>query len=388
MKLRHVAIFSLLLSILGLAPAHAAEARVVTGVSAYYRVDLGYMVGWKLPADTKGISTYTVTANPGGKTCLTGGTSAVCTFTTSALGYTNTYTFTVVANSSSGTGPVSGVSNAIKAASIPYAPLVALGKATSDTTVDVEWVPDQNDGGSPMYGYTITWWPSSTSGDPISSQQRQLIATTTKATLTGLTPSTMYIINVASCNAYGCNSADKWIYVSTTGVAGLSKIKPPVIISGGSASTTCWNAIWDAGNAASTGSTFTRSTTKCPGVTLDPALYPKIDPNAINAKIGPLATKFAQSASFFGFSKTYSMKEWAASGGNNWYAYFSASSKSVTLGFTTAYTVVSTTPTVCTVADRWVKFLAPGECVLNGSVAGNDIWLPSPVAVGRFTIIP
>jgi hypothetical protein len=82
------------------------------------------------------------------------------------------------------------------------------------------------------------------------------------------------------------------------------------------------------------------------------------------------------------------MKEWAASGGNNWYAYFSASSKSVTLGFTTAYTVVSITPTVCTVADCWVKFLAPGECVLNGSVAGNDIWLPSPVAVGRFTIIP
>ena len=388
MKLRHVLSFTLFLSVLGLAPAHAAETRVVSGVSAYYRVDLGYLVGWTLPADTKGITTYTVTANPGGKTCLAGGNSVKCAFTNTALGFTNTYTFTVVANTAAGDGPVSAPSNAIKAASIPYAPLTALAKATSDTSVDVEWVPNQNDGGSPMYGYTITWWPSSASGDPIGNEQKQIVATTTRASLTGLKPSTMYIINVASCNAYGCNSADRWVYVSTTGTAGLSKIKPPVVISGGSATTTCWNAIWDAGTAASTGSTFTRSTTKCPGITLDPALYPKIDPTAINSKMAPLATKFAQSASFMGFSKTYSMKEWAATGGNNWYAYFSASSKSVTLGFTTPYTVISITPTVCTVADRWVKFLAPGECILNGSVAGNDIWLPSPVAVGRFTIIP
>ncbi|MBU6314648.1 MAG: hypothetical protein KJS70_06455, partial [Actinomycetales bacterium] len=90
MKLRHVLSFTLFLSLLGLAPAHAAETRVVSGVSAYYRVDLGYLVGWTLPADTKGITTYTVTANPGGKTCLAGGNSVKCAFTNTALGFTNT----------------------------------------------------------------------------------------------------------------------------------------------------------------------------------------------------------------------------------------------------------------------------------------------------------
>jgi Fibronectin type III domain len=388
MKLRLIALISLLASFIAIAPANAAEGRVVTGVSAYYRVDLGYMVGWTLPSDTKGITSYTVTASPGGKTCSAGANAVKCIFSTSVLGFSNTYTFSVVANSASGAGPVSAASNSVKHASIPYAPLSALARATSDTSVDVQWVPDSNDGGAPLYGYTITWWPSSNSGDPISAEQRQVVVTNTKTTLSNLKPSTLYIVNVASCNAYGCNSADRWTYVSTTGPAGVSTIRPPKVVSGGSASTTCWNAVWDAGTAASTGSTFSRSTTKCPGITIDPALYPKVDPTATKLMTGPLATKFAQSVSFGGFSKTYSMKEWAATGGNNWYAYFSASSKSVTLGFTTDYTVTSTTPTVCTVSDRWVKFVAPGECVLNGSVAGNEIWLPSPVATARFTIVP
>ena len=56
MKLRLVLALTLIASVLGFAPAQAAETRVVTGVSAYVRVDLGYLVGWTLPADTKGIT--------------------------------------------------------------------------------------------------------------------------------------------------------------------------------------------------------------------------------------------------------------------------------------------------------------------------------------------
>jgi hypothetical protein len=33
-------------------------------------------------------------------------------------------------------------------------------------------------------------------------------------------------------------------------------------------------------------------------------------------------------------------------------------------------------------------FLAVGECMLSGSVAGNDMWLQSNVATSKFTIIP
>ena len=52
-----------------------------------------------LPADTKGIKGYTVTASPGGVTCVAnGGLTNKCVFPIAKLGFVNTYTFTVVAN--------------------------------------------------------------------------------------------------------------------------------------------------------------------------------------------------------------------------------------------------------------------------------------------------
>lgn len=387
MKLRLIAVIALFASTLGFAPAQAAESRVVTGVSAFVRVDLGYMVGWTLPADTKGITGYTVSSNTGVKCNANGGLTNKCVFPIASLGYVNTYTFTVVANTAAGSGPVSAASNAVKYASIPYAPQIPLAKITSDTSMDIAWVPDPNDGGAPLYGYKVNVWTSNANGDPTIAVFAA-IALKTNISVTGLAPSTLYVINVASCNAYGCNSADKWAYISTTGPTGLSKLRPPRVISGGSATTTCWNAVLDGGNAASTGATFTKSTTACAATVVDPAKYPKIDPTATQMVSAPLATKFAQSVSFGGWSKTYSMKEWAATGGNNWFAYFFASSKTPTLGFTIEPVITSATPAVCRIDGRWVKFVAPGECVLNGSVGGDYVWLPSGVATSKFTIIP
>ena len=383
------ALVVLALGLVNLTPAQAAETRVVTGVSAYYRVDLGYMVGWTLPADTSKITGYTVTANPGGKTCIASNASNVkCVFSNTDLGYTNTYTFTVVANTAVGNGPASAPSNPIKAASIPTAPQIPLVKVISDTQIDIAWVPSPSDGGAPLYGYRVWVWPSSPGGDPISAEAINQLVTKPNTSVKGLKPSTMYIVNVASCNAYGCNSADAWTYVSTTGPAGLSKIKPPTVISGGNASTTCWDRVLDAGNASSTGVTVTKSATKCTAPYVDPATYPKVDPSAINAVIGELPTKFAQSVSFYGFSAKYSMAEWAKTGGNTWFAYFYATSKSVTLGFTIPPVIASTTPAVCKVDGQWIKFLAPGTCTVTGSVGGNNIWKPSGVATTSFQIVP
>jgi hypothetical protein len=382
------AFLALVASATGCSIAQAAEVRVVTGVSAFVRADLGYMVGWTLPSDTKGITGYTVKADPGGVICVANGASAnKCVFPITKLGYTGTYTFTVVANAAAESGPASAPSNAVKYASIPYAPQIPLAKITSDTSMDIAWIPDPNDGGAPLYGYKVNVWTSNANGDPTVAVFTG-IATKTNVSVTGLTPSTLYVINVASCNAFGCNSADKWSYISTTGPKGLSPLKAPRVISGGNASTTCWSATLDGGNAASTGSTFTKSTTACPGVVVDPAKYPKIDPTATQMVKEPLATKFAQSVSFAGWSKTYSIKEWSATGGNNWFAYFFATSKSPTLGFTLEPVVTSTTPAICRIDGRWVKFVAPGECVLNGSVGGDNVWLPSGVATSKFTIIP
>jgi hypothetical protein len=388
MKLRLIALIALIASVLGFMPAQAAETRVATGVSAFVRVDLGYMVGWTLPADTKGITGYTVSANSGGFTCAAnGGTANKCVFPIVQLGYKNTYTFSVVANTAAGSGPVSAASNAVKYASIPNAPQIPLGKITSDTSMDIAWVPDPNDGGVPLYGYSLKVWESKSNGDPGAVAYEGIELKANKS-VTGLKPSTLYVINVASCNAYGCNSADKWLYISTTGPTGVSKMRPPVVISGGSASTTCWSRVLDGGNAASTGATITKTGYTCTAPFVDPLNYPKIIPTAKQMVATPLATKFAQSVSFGGWSKTYSMKEWAATGGNNWFAYFFASSKTPTLGFTIEPVITSTTPAVCRIDGRWVKFVAPGDCVLNGSVAGDYVWLPSGVATSKFTIIP
>lgn len=388
MKSRFVAALVLILSTLSISPSQANETRVVTGVSAFYRVDLGYMVGWTLPTDTSRITSYTVTSTPGGFQCVAGGPqNNRCTFTNRQLGFKDTYTFTVVANSSAGSGPVSAASNAIRHASIPWAPQVPLAKVVSDTAIDIAWVPDVNDGGAPLYGYRVNVWQSQPNGDP-GAVAHSSVALKPNLSVTNLKPSTLYIINVASCNAHGCNSADKWTYISTTGAAGVSTIRPPRVLSGGSATTTCWDRTVDAGNASSTGVTITRSAYKCTAPYVDPASYPKIDPTATTLNPTQLPTRFAQRASFGSWSKTYSMKEWSKSGGNAWFAYFFTSSKHPTLGFTIAPLIVSKSPTVCSVDGKFIRFLAPGECLLEGSVGGDNVWLPSNVATSNFTILP
>lgn len=388
MKIRLLALLFLIATILGFSPAHAAESRVVTGVSAFYRVDLGYMVGWTLPSNTSKITGYTVTSNPGNFQCVVRGTVAnKCTFTNKQLGFKETYTFTVAINGAEGSGPNSSSSNAIRHSSIPYAPQIPLAKVVSDTAIDIAWVPDPNDGGAPLYGYRVHVWESQANGDPGAVAHTSVVLKP-NLSVTNLKPSTLYVINVASCNANGCNSADKWTYISTTGPKGVSSIRPPRVISGGSATTTCWNRTIDAGNASSTGITITKNSYACSAPYVDPVNYPKIDPTATELSKTPLETRFAQSASFMGWSKTYSMKEWSKSGGNNWFAYFFASSKHPTLGFVIEPVITSTTPSVCSIDGRKVNFLAPGECILNGSVGGNNIWLPSGIATSKFTIIP
>lgn len=382
-----VLIISSALIAVGIIPAQAAETRTVTNVSAYYRADLGYMVGWTLPSDTKGITSYTVTANPTGQTCVaSGATNVKCVFTTAQLGFTNNYIFTVSANSSAGVGVLSQPSNSIKAASIPYAPEQPLAKLLSDTDVDIAWVPNTNDGGVSLYGYKVNVWESLPNGDP-GTVALETIATKANIIVTNLKPSTLYVINVASCNAYGCNSANKWTYISTAGTLGVSAIKPPTSLSGGTPSTSCWNWVLDAGNAASAGTTITKNTYTCASATVDPSMYPVIVPSATMLPGGNLATKFAQSASFSGFAKSYSISAWSATGGNTWSAYLSASSKSPVVGFTINPIVSSTTPAVCQINNKLIKFIGVGTCNINATIGENNIWKAAPIATASFQVV-
>lgn len=358
--------------------ANAATGQEALGVSAYYRVDLGYMVTWQTPATKTNVTGYVVTAT-GGKTCaVSGALSNVCTFTNSQLGYTGSFNFTVATKSGTTTIATSGVSNTVGAASIPSAPLLVTSEAVSDTQINVAWVPATGTGNLALYGYKVTYWKSGLTGSPINSTKVEFVDTDTHAELV-VSPETMYIINVASCNALGCNSANYWSYVATNpDSAAVKAIVLPTIISGGSADTTCFDSVYDA-NAGET------TLGSCGSVVANPSTYPVINPSATKVLEPELATKFANKAVLSNFTKSYSLKTWGSIG-IDWFSKLTATSKSVTLGFTTTARVASTTPLTCEVVGPKIILKAVGLCSLVASVDGNGVFKPSNTATASFSI--
>lgn len=350
----------------------SANTQATYDVSAYYRVDLGYKVGWKTPADRTGITGYVVTAQPGGQTCtVTGSLARECTFSTRTLGFTNQYRFTVNTMKSSVVAATSGLSNAVSAISIPQAPMAVASEVVSPTQIDVAWIPNSNTGGAPLYGYKITYWKSDTAGSPINSTKVEFVETDTTTTLS-VESGFMYIINVASCNAYGCNSADYWSYANT----GATDVVLPKIISGGSASTTCFESIYDANVGESTNGT-------CGTVVANPSTYPVIDPTATTFNL-VLATKFAQRATL-SFGRSYSLATWKPIG-ISWFALLKATSKSPTLGFEATPYIWSTTPAVCEVVGSKVELKTVGTCSISAYVDGNGVFERSNTATQNILI--
>lgn len=372
-------------------PAPTSESRVVTGASAFFRVDLGWMVTWANPSSTVGITGYKVTSSPLGQTCSVSGANAKsCTFSASALSFTGNFTFTVQVVSGALIGPASAPSNSVYYYSIPSAPMDPMAKPISSSEIDVTWVPAAYTGGLPVYGYKITFWPMLPGGSPDSSRQNTYLATTNFAALTGLLVSQPYVINVATCNAYGCDSADYWAYAATNSATGAAtKFSAPASINGGSASTTCWDTILNGGSPSSSSATVTKSSTSCLGVVANPATYPVVVPTAtsMDAVYPVLATKLTNYASIMGLSASYSMSAWSKTGGFYWFAYVYALSKSVSQGFTTATTLTSSTPAVCTTDSQMVHFVSVGTCTITAAVAGSNIFTAATSAPYSFKVV-
>ncbi len=361
------------------APAQAATgSQAAYDVSAYYRVDLGYKVGWKVPTNRLNVTGYTVTAN-NGKTCVVrGATATQCTFPSYTLGYTGSFKFTVTTNLLSGIGGVSDASNTVGARSIPSAPLAVSSETVSDTEISVVWIPASGTGNLSLYGYEVTYWKSDQNGQPITSTKKSVVVSETYKTLT-VAPSTMYIINVASCNALGCNSANYWTHTATTPLtAEIESIKFPTVIGGGSADTTCFDSIYD----ANTGETTLGS---CGTVTANPATYPVIVPSATTVQDPVLATKFPQRAVLSRFLTSYSLATWKSIG-ISWFANLTADSKSLTLGFATPVTIYSKTAAVCDVVGPKIVLKSVGKCSIEAQVAGDNTWLTSNIASATLTV--
>jgi hypothetical protein len=189
----------------------------------------------------------------------------------------------------------------------------------------------------------------------------------------------MYIINVAACNAFGCNSADRWSYTPTTPITtAVTSVRLPRNIYGGNASTTCFESIYDANNGeSSTGAV-------CGSVIADPSTYPVVVSGATELVLPELPTKFAQRATL-SFSRTYSLRTWGPIG-ISWFAQLNASSKSVVKGFTTPVNISSQNNSVCEVVGPRIVVKSVGTCTIVAVVGGNGVFQPSNTATSTFNV--
>jgi hypothetical protein len=122
--------------------------------------DRSVSLAWSAPASNGGssISSYTATASPGGATCTSAGLG--CTITGLANG--TTYSVTVHATNSAGSGPESNALSATPA-TVPSAPRNVTAKA-GGSGITVAWAAPTSNGGFAITSYRIYRGTSSTSG--------------------------------------------------------------------------------------------------------------------------------------------------------------------------------------------------------------------------------
>lgn len=157
-------------------------------------------VDFVAPANNGGapVTSYTVTASPGGATATGSSTS----ITVMGLANGTSYTFTVKATNSSGTSTASAVSNAAVPGTVPDAPtIVSAGSAA--TSAILQWDPPETDGGTAVTAYRVY---QGTSHDGESSTPVATV-TATSFTVTGLTNLTTYYFTVKAVNGWGTSAA-------------------------------------------------------------------------------------------------------------------------------------------------------------------------------------
>jgi LmbE family N-acetylglucosaminyl deacetylase len=152
-------------------------------------------VSFSAPASTGGdaITSYTVTANPGGRSCT--GTASPLTVT----GLTNgtSYVFTVRATNDVGSGPASASSNSVTPYAVaPGAPTQVTAAAGSGQAVVTFTAPASN-GGAAITGYTVQ----------LTGTSRQVGGTGSPITVTGLANHAAYSFTVTATNSVGTGAA-------------------------------------------------------------------------------------------------------------------------------------------------------------------------------------
>ena len=161
-------------------------------------------VAFTAPASNGGatITTYTATSSPGN---ITGTLSQAGSGTINMTGLTasTSYTFTVTATNSIGTGNASAASNSITTSSpatVPGAPRFTAASVYNSTSILVSFVYPSSNGGSTITSYTATSSPGNITGTVNQSDSGQII-------VTGLTTGTAYTFTVTATNSVGTGPA-------------------------------------------------------------------------------------------------------------------------------------------------------------------------------------
>jgi hypothetical protein len=175
----------------------AATPGAPTGVIAG-AINAGAQLRWTPPASTGGstITGYKITASPGGKTAKT---SNVTSFVVGGLTNGTSYTFTVAAINSAGTGP-----NSIPSAAVtPRAPVAPSPPRTITATAGyqsatVAWTAPASVGGAPISRYTVTANPGAITVTATGDARQVVVG--------GLADGTAYTISVTAANSAGSSS--------------------------------------------------------------------------------------------------------------------------------------------------------------------------------------
>lgn len=166
------------------------------------------VVSWKAPSVTgsTAITTYTVYK----------GATAACTSSTTSCSISGlapgSYSFTVTATNSVGTGPASATSNAVSFTTLPGAP-TSVTAERSETSITVKWSAPSNIGGTTITAYTVSDALGGT--HVVSGGSRQHV-------IDGLSPGATYSFSVFATNAVGDGAA-----TSANSVTIPSKVSAP-----------------------------------------------------------------------------------------------------------------------------------------------------------------
>ena len=233
--------------------ASAPSAPTITSATAN---NASATLEWSIPADNgSAITGYTVSSDNVTTGALatnvcgnsTSSTALACTVTGLING--DSYTFTLAAINSVGTGSFSSPSPTVTPESgVPGAPLVN-SMTPLNASVSLTWTPTTS-GTSPIVGFTVTAFNETSNVTTVDACPGSTSSTSTSCTVTGLTNGDNYTFEVAAINSSGTggfSSATEVVTPATT--PGTPTITS--VAGGNTAVTVSWSTPVDNGSAIS-----------------------------------------------------------------------------------------------------------------------------------------